>query len=136
MPKPLTKNAVLNNLVALEQFLSKLKEDFAAAKYRKNELIAACIDEAGQDLDTGFKALAEDQLKRANRFLSLSWIKSNYARQLFDSETVEFELGEGNYLELEDKVTDWRSQVMKDLAFLEETLLRLRAEISKSIPSR
>lgn len=127
--KALTKNSVLNDLVALEQFVSKLRNDFEAATYRKNELIESYIVAAAEDLEEGFRQLGREHIKKAHRMLKMSWIQANYARQLFDAETVEHELGEGEYLELTEHQTDWHSKVWNDLNYLENELRQLRIKI-------
>ena len=40
MSKVVTKNSVMSQLVALEQFLNQLKEDVEHAKYRRNQLLS------------------------------------------------------------------------------------------------
>ncbi len=130
MSKVVTKNSIMSQLVALEQFLNQLKEDVEHAKYRRNQLVAQSIDDAAEELTAGFKNLAREKLSKAHRNIKLSWLRSNYARQLFDAETVEFELGEGNYLELtENAEPDLMPQAKEHFNYLESELKQMRSEI-------
>lgn len=131
MSKALTKKAVLNDLVALEQFLAKLREDFEAATYRRNETIEAYLEKASEELESGFRALSRENVRKAHKSLRICWIEANYARQLFDAETVEHVLGEGEYLELSEAQGDWRSHVANEFNFLEQELRALRVDIKR-----
>lgn len=130
MSKVVTKNSVMSQLVALEQFLNQLKSDVEHAKYRRNQLVAQSIDDATEELTAGFKNLAREKLTKAHLNIKLAWLRCNYARQLFDAETVEYELGEGNYLELtEAEVPDLMPQAKEHFKFLESELKQMRSEI-------
>ncbi|MBC7998727.1 MAG: hypothetical protein IAF58_12335 [Leptolyngbya sp.] len=129
MSKPVTKNSIMNQLVALEQFLNRLMEDVEHAKYRRNELVAHAIEDAAASLTLGFKSLAREKLAKAHLHVKNSWLQSSYARQLFDAETVEFELGEGNYLELLDVNGEFLPAANGHFTYLENDLKRIRAEI-------
>lgn len=136
MSKVVTKNSVMTQLVALEQFLNRLREDVDHAKYRRNQLVAQSIEDTAAELTAGFKNLAGERLSKAHLNIKLAWLRANYARQLFDSETVEFELGDGNYLELTDEgPVDYTPAAKEHFAYLESELVRIREEIQSRMGS-
>ncbi len=117
-------------LVALEQFLNRLAEDVEHAKYRRNQLVAQSIEDAAEELSNGFKNLAKERLSKAHLNIKLAWLRANYARQLFDAETVEYELGEGNYLELTEVQDEFLPAAAGHFHYLESEMKRMRAEIN------
>lgn len=121
----------MNQLVALEQFLNRLVEDVEHAQYRRNELVAHAISDASASLTHGFKCLANERLSKAHLHVKNAWLQSSYARQLFDAETVEFELGEGNYLELLDVTGEFLPAATSHFTYLENDLKRIRSEIQE-----
>lgn len=133
MSKVLTKNSVMAQLVALEQFLNRLAEDVEHAEYRRNQLVAQSIDDASQELAAGFKNLAREKLSRAHLNIKLAWLRANYARQLFDAETVEYELGEGDYLELTEVEDEFLPAARGHFQYLETELKGMRAEINSRV---
>jgi hypothetical protein len=120
-------------LVALEQFLNRLAEDVEHAQYRRNQLVAQSIDDAADELSSGFKNLAKEKLAKAHLNIKLAWLRANYARQLFDAETVEYELGEGNYLELTEVQDEFLPSAGAHFHFLESELKFMRAEINSRL---
>lgn len=120
-------------LVALEQFLNRLAEDVEHAEYRRNQLVAQSIDDASQELAAGFKNLAREKLSRAHLNIKLAWLRANYARQLFDAETVEYELGEGDYLELTEVEDEFLPAARGHFQYLETELKGMRAEINSRV---
>ncbi len=133
MSKAVTKNSVMSQLVALEQFLNRLKEDVEHAEYRRNQLVAQSIDDASVELTTGFKNLAKEKLSKAHLNIKLAWLRASYARQLFDAETVEFELGEGNYLELTEVEAEFAPSARAHFSYLESELKHIRSEIQTRV---
>jgi len=133
MSKVLTKNSVMAQLVALEQFLNRLAEDVEHAEYRRNQLVAHSIDDASSELAAGFKNLAREKLSKAHLNIKLAWLRANYARQLFDAETVEYELGEGNYLELTEVEDEFLPAARGHFQYLETELKGMRAEINSRL---
>lgn len=129
MSKVVTKNSIMSQLVALEQFLNRLKEDVEHAKYRRNQLVAQSLEDATDELTSGFKNLAREKLTKAHLNIKLAWLRANYARQLFDSETVEYELGEGNYLELTEEEPEFTAAAKAHFSYLESELKFMRSEI-------
>lgn len=129
MSKVVTKNSIMSQLVALEQFLNRLKEDVEHAKYRRNQLVAQSLEDATDELTSGFKNLAREKLTKAHLNIKLAWLRANYARQLFDSETVEYELGEGNYLELTEEEPEFTAAAKAHFSYLESELKFMRLEI-------
>lgn len=117
-------------LVALEQFLNRLAEDVEHAKYRRNQLVAQSIEDTAEELSNGFKNLAKERLSKAHLNIKLAWLRANYARQLFDAETVEYELGEGNYLELTEMQDEFLPAAGGHFHYLESELKQMRAEIN------
>jgi len=120
-------------LVALEQFLNRLAEDVEHAEYRRNQLVAHSIDDASSELAAGFKNLAREKLSKAHLNIKLAWLRANYARQLFDAETVEYELGEGNYLELTEVEDEFLPAARGHFQYLETELKGMRAEINSRL---
>lgn len=120
-------------LVALEQFLNRLAEDVEHAEYRRNQLVAHSIEDAASELSAGFKNLAREKLSKAHLNIKLAWLRANYARQLFDAETVEFELGEGNYLELTEVEDEFLPAARGHFQYLETELKGMRAEINSRV---
>lgn len=133
MSKVLTKNSVMAQLVALEQFLNRLAEDVEHAEYRRNQLVAQSIEDAASELAAGFKNLAREKLSKAHLNIKLAWLRANYARQLFDAETVEFELGEGDYLELTEVEDEFLPAARGHFHYLETELKGMRAEINARV---
>lgn len=133
MSKVLTKNSVMAQLVALEQFLNQLAEDVDHAQYRRNQLVAQSMEHAAEELTAGFKNLARERLSKAHLNIKLAWLRANYARQLFDAETVEFELGEGNYLELTEMENEYLPSATAHFNYLESELKHMRREISTRV---
>jgi hypothetical protein len=133
MSKVVTKNSVMSQLVALEQFLNQLKEDVEHAKYRRNQLVAQSLDDASEELTSGFKNLAREKLSKAHLNIKLAWLRASYARQLFDAETVEYELGDGDYLELTEVEAEFLPAAKGHFSYLESELKYMRAEIQKSV---
>jgi len=129
MSKVVTKNSIMSQLVALEQFLNRLKEDVEHAKYRRNQLVAQSLEDASDELASGFKNLARERLAKAHLNIKLAWLRANYARQLFDAETVEYELGEGNYLELTENEPEFSAAAKGHFSYLESELNFMRSEI-------
>jgi len=129
MSKVVTKNSIMSQLVALEQFLNQLREDVEHAQYRRNQLVVQSVEAASSELTSGFKNLANEKLSKAHLNIKLAWLRANYARQLFDSETVEFELGEGIYLELTEVAAGSLPDAKEHFYFLETELKQMRAEI-------
>ncbi len=129
MSKVVTKNSVMSQLVALEQFLNRLREDVEHAKYRRNQLVAQSLEHASEELTSGFKNLAKERLSKAHLNIKLAWLRASYARQLFDAETVEFELGDGDYLELTEVEPEFLPAAKGHFSYLESELKHMRSEI-------
>lgn len=133
MSKVVTKNSVMSQLVALEQFLNRLREDVEHAKYRRNQLVAQSLDDAAEELTSGFKNLAKEKLSRAHLNIKLAWLRASYARQLFDAETVEYELGDGDYLELTEVEAEFLPAAKGHFNYLESELKHMRSEIQARV---
>lgn len=128
----LTKNLVKNRLATVELALSKLDADYQETTYRKNTLVADCIKNAREELETAFESLFDDNFQSAFELAGIAWLHTDFGRQLIDAEAIEHILGESDYLELSDIGVPWENRAKQHLAFLDLELQKLRAEINAS----
>jgi len=126
----LTKNLVKQRLATVELALSKLDSDYQETNYRHNQLVAACIKSAREELDEAFEQLYADNLQPAFSLAGISWLHTDFGRQLIDAEAIEHLLGESNYLELSEIHIPWENKAKQLLAFLEEEITTLRGQSS------
>ncbi len=128
----LTKNLVKNRLATVELALSKLDADYEQTTYRKNVLVADCIKNAREELEAAFEKLFDDNFQNAFELAGIAWLHTDFGRQLIDAEAIEHILGESDYLELSDIGIPWENRAKQHLAFLDQELQKLRAEINAS----
>ena len=114
----------------MELALSKLDNDYQEITYRHNQLVAACIKSAREELDDAFEQLYAENLQAAFKLSGISWLHTDFGRQLIDAEAIEHILGESNYLELSEIHIPWENKAKQLLAFLEEEITTLRTQAS------
>lgn len=123
---------VMERLTLVEQFLSKLKLDFESAGFRRNRMVDDGITYGLSEIDKAVEHLANEDFAEADRACRVAWLHAHFARGLFDAETTEHYLGEGVFLELGNMPeADWHSFAAEELAYLQEEIVKLRAEIKE-----
>jgi hypothetical protein len=132
----LSKNLVKNRLATVELALSKLDAEFEQTTYRKNPLVSDCIKKARQELEAAFERLFDDEFQTAFDLAGIAWLHTDFGRQIIDAEAIEHLLGESDYLELTEIGIPWENKAKQHVAFLEQELQRLRAEINASRGSK
>ncbi|MFA6210735.1 MAG: hypothetical protein WCT03_04615 [Candidatus Obscuribacterales bacterium] len=125
------KNQVKTRLATVELALAKLTEDFKATTYRQNELIADCIKNATDELQTAFKSLFSGNLQESFDLAGVAWLYADFGRQILEAEAIEHILGESDYIELSEISIPWEGKATDLLCQLEQSILQLRADIEK-----
>jgi|AGTN01.2.fsa_nt_gi hypothetical protein len=124
---------VMRNLASVEQYLEKLKIDFENSGFRPNELVRDGIEDGFAAVSDAVESLSEGYSSDAAKASTIAWLHAYFARGIFDAEMAEHYLGEGDFLELDEQVDDWKAFVKAELVVLEEEILTLRKAIkSKS----
>jgi hypothetical protein len=100
----------------VELALSKLDNDYQETTYRHNQLVAACIKSAREELDEAFEQLYAENLQRAFNLSGIAWLHTDFGRQLIDAEAIEH--------------IPWESKAKGLLTSLEEEIKTLRTEAS------
>lgn len=124
---------VMRNLASVEQYLEKLKIDFENSGFRPNELVREGIENGFSSVSEAVESLSEGDASEALKSSTIAWLQAYFARGIFDAEMAEHYLGEGDFLELDEQVGDWKAFVKTELNLLEDEILLLRKAIkSKS----
>jgi hypothetical protein len=94
------KATAVDRLARLELLWSKLQQDYEAATYHQNPIVADCINAASDELYEATQHLFSERFDEAMSLEEVAWLRINFARQVLDADAVEHFLGESDYLEL------------------------------------
>ncbi len=123
---------LLGRIAAIEQFLEALKNDLESAEFRPNEIVKNNLDKGWKEIERAVASFSSEKLECSERASSLAWLHAYFARSIFDAEVTEHYLGEGDFLELDDTMDDWREFVFEELKLMEQDIVALRNEIKAS----
>lgn len=123
---------VERELASIQRFLARLNGDLEAAGFSPNKVVTEGIKRSESVLLAAIESMAESQLLPALRASKVAWLHAFFARSILDAEMTEQYLGDQNFLELKKPETEWREFVEKELAELEEEIIKLREEVKES----
>ncbi len=123
---------VERELASIQRFLARLNGDLEAAGFNPNKVVTEGIKRSESVLLAAIESMAESQLMPALRASKVAWLHAFFARSILDAEMTEQYLGDQNFLELKKPETEWREFVEKELAELEEEIIKLREEVKES----
>lgn len=123
---------VERELASIQRFLARLNGDLEAAGFSPNKVVTEGIKRSESVLLAAIESMAESQLMPALRASKVAWLHAFFARSILDAEMTEQYLGDQNFLELKKPETEWREFVEKELAELEEEIIKLREEVKES----
>lgn len=123
---------VERELASVQRFLERLKNDLEAAGFSPNRVVTDGIARSNSVLLTAIESMAQSQLTPALRASKVAWLHAFFARSILDVEMTEQYLGDQNFLELKKPEVAWREFVEKELAELEEEIIKLRKEVKET----
>lgn len=121
----------VRNFGRLEVMLTKLQSDFAEMPEHKNQAVIASMDKGRETLKKAFSSLQAGDEEDAARLTRLAFLHINLARQFIDADTIEYLLGESEYLELDGTLPSPEVQMERQFSLLEQTILKLRGLIKQ-----
>lgn len=128
-----SKNQVKERLTTVELALAQLTEKFNSTTYRQNDLIASCIENARNELQTALDNLFNGKTQEGFDRAGTAWLYADFGRQILEAEAVEHILGESDYLELSEISLPWEETAANLLYQLEQQIHLLRADIEKLV---
>jgi len=121
----------MERLAIVEQFLAKLKADVDASVFRRSRVVEDGITSGFDEINDAVEHLSEEELEDADRSCKVAWLHAQFARQIFDAEMTEHYLGEGDFLEIGDDISDWHKFAHDEILALEEDIVSLRKDINE-----